>query len=267
MKTKNNVLKHALTGTREWADKNINIAYGCENNCKYCYSKAMALRSKRIEATAWVNPWPNFIEINKKIKKHDKPIMFPSSHDITPLTLNVSIKVIEKHLLIGNSLLIVSKPNYDCIKQICDTFEDFKNQILFRFSIGSHSDLTLSFWEPNAPILEDRLKALRYAFSKGFQTSVSCEPMLDCQPEKVVSLVRPYVTESIWLGKPNSFKSILSINQHTDRRTQIMADALIAQQDEKFINQLFQKYKSDPLIKWKDSINKVVGLQSVVYSE
>ena len=34
-------------GTYEWAVKNFNIVSGCSHNCKYCYSKEMAIRFKR----------------------------------------------------------------------------------------------------------------------------------------------------------------------------------------------------------------------------
>jgi DNA repair photolyase len=29
------------SGTREWADYNVNCVAGCYNNCRYCYAKVM----------------------------------------------------------------------------------------------------------------------------------------------------------------------------------------------------------------------------------
>lgn len=37
-------------GTKEWASSNINLFYGCANNCMYCYAKKMALRFGRIKS-------------------------------------------------------------------------------------------------------------------------------------------------------------------------------------------------------------------------
>ncbi len=34
--------KEKKTGTKEWADYNVNCINGCYNNCKYCYAKMIA---------------------------------------------------------------------------------------------------------------------------------------------------------------------------------------------------------------------------------
>jgi hypothetical protein len=56
---------------------------------------------------------------------------------------------------------------------------------------------TLKFWEPNAPDLPKRLESLKYSFSEGYQTSVSCEPMLDEHIGDVIDQVSPFVMDSI----------------------------------------------------------------------
>ncbi len=43
----------AITGTEEWAESNINIADGCQHDCKYCYAKEMAIRFKRHTVESW----------------------------------------------------------------------------------------------------------------------------------------------------------------------------------------------------------------------
>ena len=45
--------KKTAFGTREWASANINISNGCYNDCKYCYSKSMAIRFKRKTPENW----------------------------------------------------------------------------------------------------------------------------------------------------------------------------------------------------------------------
>ena len=40
-------------GTTEWATKNANFISGCIHNCKYCYSKEMAIRFKRKTSGNW----------------------------------------------------------------------------------------------------------------------------------------------------------------------------------------------------------------------
>ena len=86
-----------------------------------------------------------------------------------------------------------------------------KEQLLFRFTIGSALDEVLSFWEPGAPVFAERLAALELAWANGYQTSVSCEPMLDGHIDAVIHQVEPFVTDAIWLGKANRFPMHLSI--------------------------------------------------------
>ena len=52
------------SGTKEWADNNINIVFGCENNCRYCYAKKMAIRFERKTEETWKVMEPNFKAIN-----------------------------------------------------------------------------------------------------------------------------------------------------------------------------------------------------------
>jgi DNA repair photolyase len=158
-------------------------------------------------------------------------------------------------------VLIVSKPSFECIKQICDTFADYKDHILFRFTIGSTNNKTLKFWEPNAPDYKERKQALIFAFEAGYQTSISCEPMLDNKIGKVIDDLSQYVTDAIWLGKMNFAIRRLRTNGHLDAENLAVADQLLEWQDDAAIKQLYKKYKDNPKIKWKESIKKVVGLE------
>ena len=170
--------KHVF-GTYEWAVTNANFINGCSNNCKYCYSREMAIRFKRKNTDNWHIEEINPSQYNKKFKKVDGFIMCPSSHDITPVHLSQSLLFLQKIIDSGNNILIVTKPHFEVIEAICDRFKNNKKNILFRFTIGSINSSVLKFWEPDAPDYEERKKCLVYAFEKGFETSVSCEPMLD----------------------------------------------------------------------------------------
>ncbi|HQO39114.1 MAG TPA: radical SAM protein, partial [Spirochaetota bacterium] len=172
------------TGTREWAAHSRNIYVGCANDCTYCYAKAMAIRFGRKTADSWkaMELQPAALRKTTKTGGH---IMFPTTHDITPAVADTCISYLEKLLCAGNELLIMSKPHYECVVRMCDAFADYKDQILFRFTIGSANDEVLKLWEPGAPSYLERVKALQYAFRVGFNTSVSCEPMLDFEIGKV----------------------------------------------------------------------------------
>lgn len=246
------------TGTREWAESNVNFITGCSNDCKYCYAKAMAIRHKRVKPDEWEREIIREGDLTKKIGKKDGMIMFPSSHDITPQHLPEALIMLRRLLSAGNDVLIVSKPHLECIRAICDELKDYKDQILLRFTIGSADSSVLRFWEPNAPDFAERLDSLKLAYTKGFATSVSCEPMLDDNIEAVVDAVSPFVTDSIWLGKMNRLRSQLKLNGHTDDVTAEKADELLAWQSDEKILALYERLQGNPLIRWKESIQKVL---------
>ncbi len=251
--------KHAR-GVGEWAEKSENCIDGCSHNCRYCYARAMAARVKRIDPAGWKEEKPR--EFKGAMRKNDSRVMFPSSHDITPAMLDHCVEKLRVLLESGSSVLIVSKPHMKCIARICNEFADYKHKIELRFTIGSASDETLNFWEPGAPSFNQRLRALKLAHKKGFLCSVSCEPMLDDQVDRVIKEIRPYVGGHIWLGKANQLRARLALNKEDDKKILDRADWLIEQQSDTKILALYDRYKNDPMIKYKDGIKKVVGLGS-----
>lgn len=247
------------TGTREWAEKNINFITGCSHNCKYCYSKEMAIRFKRTTADTWIKEKVRKDALSKSYKKEKGRIMFPSSHDITPDHIKEAIIILGKLLKSGNTVLIVTKPHLECIKAICTEFTTEKKQIIFRFTIGSANSDILKFWEPNAPSFDERVKALKYAYSRGFQTSVSCEPMLDTNVSSVIDAVLPFVTDTIWIGKANNLIARMKINGVTDKISLTRAEQLVEwQSSSKNVLKLYAQYKDNPKIEWKDSIHRMI---------
>lgn len=253
------------TGVWEWSGSTLNCVSGCSHDCKYCYAKAMAIRMGRKTPETWKKEEvQNKVLLNNYGLRSDEkqPIMFPTSHDITPDSLGACIMVLSKTLSIGNQILIVSKPHLECIKRICKTFKKYKEQILFRFTIGSVDDEVLSFWEPGAPSFGERIAALKWAYTQGFATSISAEPILDMDHvNDLVAEVRDFVTDTIWLGKMNRVRQRLSLNK-ADEETILRAERLIQSQNDKNILELYNRFKDDPLIEWKDSIKEVIGVEN-----
>ena len=159
---------------------------------------------------------PNKKSINKGYKKRKGRIMIPTSHDVTEESLENCLIVLRKLLLAKNSVLITTKPKFECTKIICNEFMKFKDLIQFRFTITSFNNDLLKFWEPGAPLFRERLKSLNFAYIKGFKTSISIEPFLDKNPYILVEKLKYFVTESIWIGKMNYVKSN-SINSNDER--------------------------------------------------
>lgn len=243
-----------LFGTKEWAPFNFNFMNGCSNNCVYCYAKDMAIRFKRKTADTWANEEPVDMS-GKSYSKKSGDIMVPSSHDITPGNIGTAMGVFRNLIDNGNTLLVVTKPRFDCIKRIVDEFEDKKAQLKFRFTIGSADSSVLKLWEPGAPDFDERLHALRYAFGKGYSTSISCEPLLDDNFDALYEKASPFVNASIWIGKMNS--AMKRVRANTDGRFPMdRVNQLVESQSDSKMIELFLKYRNNPLIEWKESIKK-----------
>lgn len=248
------------TGTLEWAEINKNISKGCDHNCKYCYARSNAIRFKQIQDK---EDWKNKKIIPKRLEEKPRKvkgrIMFPTTHDILPSCINETITYLRGWLEVGNDILIVSKPHFECIKRICDELKEYKKQIVFRFTIGSMNNNTLKFWEPGAPDFEERLKSLEYAYNKGFTTSVSCEPYLDEHIAGMVLRLYPYISDTIWIGKMNRINQRVDTDDWSKDDFKYLDKVKNAQTDE-FIHKLYRKFKNFEKVKWKDSIKQVMGL-------
>lgn len=247
-------------GTEEWAAHNVNIQSGCRNGCLYCYAQGNAVRFKRRTPDSWLIPEVIQAKVNRRFRKMSGRIMYPTSHDIDPSNLGACLAVLNGMLSAGNDVLIVSKPHPECVRRLCGELVPYKGQITFRFTIGSAYDAVLKAWEPGAPTFAERIASLRHAFEAGFETSVSCEPMLDADIDSVIRQARPFVTDSIWLGRANQLRQIVAINRPGDVHARAMADALIRTVSDEHVRGLYARYRDDTVIKWKDSIKKVVGL-------
>jgi len=136
-------------------------------------------------------------------------VMFPTSHDIVdiPGIREACFTTLGKLLESNNEVLVTTKPSFSIIQQIDNLYSGYKKYLQFRFTITSVDNNLLQFWEPNAPLFEERLESLKYAFDRKYRTSVSIEPFLDRKPQVLVSMVEPFCTESIWIGKMNYIPS------------------------------------------------------------
>lgn len=248
-------------GTGEWTKHNVNIQHGCGNACMYCYASAMAIRFGRKTAADWGEAEIDPAKVAMRRGRKSGRIMFPTSHDLDEGNIDACATVLDKMLQAGNDVLVVSKPRLSCVERLCAELAAHKAQVIFRFTIGSADDAVLKAWEPGAPSFAERIDCLRHAFEAGFETSVSCEPMLDAHIETVIEKARPYVTDSIWLGRANRLRQTVAVNRPGDATARAMADALIATVSDEHVRGLYARYRDDTVIKWKDSLKKVLGIE------
>lgn len=254
------VKRKITSGTKEWADHNINCIKGCANNCRYCYAKMMAKRFGRCTEETWKDMKIQQDVVEKNFRKFTGRVMFPSSHDIvdTPEVKSACFTVIEKLLEVGNELLITTKPKISIIREIISRFNSYKSQMQFRFTITSSNEKQLSFWEPYAPTFEERLESLIYAYKEGFKTSVSIEPFLDYDPQELVKVLAPYVTESIWLGPMNYIpRNNIPVEEKS------LYEDIRKNYEISHLKELYEDLKDFPKIRFKDSMKIKMNLPQI----
>ena len=255
------------TGTREWSDISFNIGLGCSNNCRYCYAKADKLRRKMITCH---EEWPTERLLKQAGRtsfpdQHGSVTMFPTTHDITPFYLPHYIKSARAMLAGGNNpLLIVSKPRFDCIKEVCTALKPWQQAVEFRFTIGTLDDDVSRFWEPGASRPTERLTCLTLAAGFGYRVSVSLEPMLGgaIDAYNVIRNVRRLVSPeggTVWVGKMNNLRKRLDMTVAENRTAVPRIEEL---QADNRILELVAAVECQPelrrIVRWKDSIQQVI---------
>jgi DNA repair photolyase len=219
----------------------------------------MAIRFGWATEETWTKCTVRPHDVLRRQRRYAGTVMFPSSHDITLENYEACRTVLGNLLAVGNQVLIVSKPHLPVIQSLCEEFKAFQAQMEFRFTIGAMDNGILSVFEPFAPSFEERRDSLAYAFSLGFRTSVSIEPMLDPgHINELVAELMPFVSETIWIGKLNYLGRIPRDNPAV---VEAVARLKAAQSDDKIFT-IYQQLKDLPLIRWKTSVKKVVGIDS-----
>lgn len=247
------------TGTKEWAASNVNIQRGCEHGCRYCYARCMMVNwLKKCTAEQWLEPVINNSAVDADYGKRKGIVMFPSTHDITPRNLSECLCVLRKLLDAGNRVLIVSKPHWSCITLMCETLQEYRCQLMFRFTIGSKNNEVLSFWEPDAPGFEERMSCLRYAYYGRYITSVVSEPYLDGDVVDLYLEVKPFITDSFWIGKLRDFNRRVDMSGVTAEQETKFVKPLKAAQTDEAVRRIYNQLNVERLVKWKDSVREVI---------
>jgi len=273
---------------QDWVYKTVSCCNGCINDCVYCFARGDAVNKKRLKLTDWPLSKIRQHDVDKKYKLFKTPVMFPGTHDIYAENFDACMTVLGKLLDAGNRVLVVSKPRYDIIVEIEKQFSKFRNNLLFRFTIGAKNDDNLSLWEPQAPSYEERKKSMAYLFDKGYRTSVSIEPMLE--PTKTVELVNdlgPHVNHSIWIGTMNHLwyfeteadaaktkaakirvqNNLEYYGSEKAAKIRVAAEKIIAGQSAENLKDIYDQLKDNPLVRWKWHIKHALGLPQPDSSE
>ena len=267
------------TGTREWSEHSANLFLGCEHDCRYCYAREMAIRFSaarwakaseqekrtgmvyRVTRENWPRPLLNVNAAARRMGKVQGVVMCPTAHDITPANVAAMEPFLRHILEVGNQVLIVTKPHRAVVERLCASLLPWRGQIEWRMTITTLDTETAAWWEPAAPVPEERLFALGAAMDAQYRASVSIEPMLS--PRDVVTfvefLVRMFPPETIWIGKMNEIRRRVRVEGEEDRRQ--VARIEVGQTDERIL-EIVRALAGVPQIRWKDSVQIVIDREN-----
>lgn len=262
-------------GTGEWASGgNKNLFRGCRRRCRYCYRAyddtvrrkcyvtELNGKKRHMREDEWVKMEYLPKAFNEKPKKVDGRLFFYSGHDIFPDTVDICIEHMKRWLEVGNEILIVTKPMFECVETMCKKLQKYKKQITFRFTIGSQRDENLRFWDGGdlAPLYDERRASLIHAFYQGYKTSVSCEPFFDDSIVELVHQLLPYVTDTIWVGLMNRIKPRVNTKGWSKKDFAFLEEVRACQSKAK-VMALHARLYHIKKVRFKDSITTMLGLE------
>jgi len=212
--------KHLLYKTRvEYGSWAINHYEGCKHGCKYCWAMRLAFRTGRVKTRReWLHPKaaknaPDqvFAEIHSANfqdrfhREYDWVWLCPATdpYQLIESELHLTSSIL-KHLVqsqIPVRILTKSEGVYDDE----DTIIRHSDLVQVGFTISTLSNDLARSWEPDASLIHDRMKALRYFHNNGVKTWVSGEPILDSKPLDFVEELNESVDYWVF-GKANYMK-------------------------------------------------------------
>jgi DNA repair photolyase len=159
----------------------INPYVGCQHGCSYCYARFM----KRF--TGHREPWGEFVDVKinapellkKEIvgKKPDRVWISGVCDAYQPLEAKYKITRQCLEILAENNWPFTIQTKSPLVTRDIDIFKKGKD-VEIGFSIGTADDEIRKIFEPNAPTIESRIKAIEKLHQAGLKTFVMIAPVL-----------------------------------------------------------------------------------------
>jgi len=197
---------------KEYATLAVNLYKGCTHGCRYCFAPKIPWISSE-EYYTDASPKDDAIEkLKKDVRKlgEDTPeILLSFQGDVyQPAEMDLQLTRQAIQVFIENSLpfTILTKGGTRAVRDF-DLLEHYDRcRLGTTLVFWNQSDA--DHWEPNAPSIYDRVKAMKLAHEKGIRTWVSLEPVIDpAQALEIIQTLHPIVDH--WkVGKINHNREI-----------------------------------------------------------
>lgn len=196
---------------REYSELAINLYTGCLHACKYCYCPKISYKS--------LEDWSKNPKVRKDIIKQlesDAAKHYKETKEVLFCFMSDPYQSDEAAIVTRQALLILEKYQFKKVNVLTKAgfraMSDFdilkRNNWKFGSTIIFSNDKSREEWEPDAPSIQSRMDAVRYAHGQGIFTWVSIEPVIYPQESiNVIKTLLPFV--DFWkVGKLNHYPSI-----------------------------------------------------------
>ncbi len=173
----------------------INPYTGCLHGCLYCYASFMQ------RYTGHSEPWGSFVDIKsnapevleREIKNAKRGSIIISSvtdpYQPVEKRYGITKRCLEILLRYDHPVDILTKS--DLILRDIDILRNF-NELYAGITITTDDDRVRRIFEPGAPEIQSRVRALKELFRKGIKTYIFIGPLLPMDPRKLASMINGY---------------------------------------------------------------------------
>lgn len=214
----------------------INPYVGCQHGCSYCYARFMKRFSGHQE------PWGDFVDVKinapdlllREVKKKKRGEVWISGVCDPYQPLEAKYQLTRKclEILIQNDWPIIIQTRSPLVLRDLEILREAEN-LEAGLSITTANDDIRKIFEPNAPPIKERLRAIEALHRNGIRTYVMIAPILP-EAEKLVSILEGKV-DYILLDRMNYHYADRIYTKHgwgdkkTDAYFKIISDRMLVE--------------------------------------
>lgn len=190
-------------------DYSLNPYAGCAFACSYCYVPKFPNRNDRQpkEWGGWLEVKTNAPQLIRKdrAKIFGSSIFFSSATDpyqYAELKYRLTRKCLSELVHYHPAKLTLHTRSHLILQDI-ELLKRFDKKVLsVGVSFTTNDDTVRKEFEPKAPSIERRIQLIKALHQAGISVTASIAPLLPCQPEQLVKMLKPYVNK-LWVGSIN----------------------------------------------------------------
>jgi len=186
-------------------DYSLNPYAGCAFGCSYCYvPKFPNAKHEYKEWGKWVEVKVNAPEliVKDRLKIFGSKIFFSSATDpyqYLELQYRLTRRCLQELLRYQPGKLTLHTRSHLLLQDL-DLLKQFGNRLQVGVSITTDDNAIARQFEPGAPSIRRRLDLIRQLHEAGIEVYASLAPLLPCNPDRLIALLKPYVAKA-WVDE------------------------------------------------------------------